>query len=249
MPEYLVTMNITFPPEMPQDAIDYLLAAEAETCRPYLESGEFARAWRTYGDHHGSHGHMALWNVAGSPGHDGARTVQRAYDSFPLVRHGYAENLRIQPLYENPNDPQTRAARADVGKWGAYPARPLTWELLWPLFGNETREQHNGELCVVQPIAPDVTIHCHPQSGNPRVIHFMVGDLKVADLGPTTPAPAGVHEDNVPGFVDFLGEWDGQPVAHDEWKRQIAADNGLVHSSYAAAKAAPRRRRAVPDHF
>lgn len=236
--EYLVTADITFAPGAPRELIDDLLAQEAVAAAPYLESGQFARAWARYGTHHGSHGHAALWETS-----FGEQWIRSVYDGFPLVRHGYMENITVQPLYVNPNDPHAKAAQRDRDKWGDHAPVPLTWNHLWKeLMRGPREEKQRGENSLAREIAPGVTIHNHPGSGNPRQIHFMVDGVKVAELGPTTDTPAGVHEDNVPRYIDFLADWADKPVGHEVWKRQIAADNGLVHPSYQHAKAAPRHR-------
>src|SRR5882724_496014 len=96
--EFIVEMDIHFGNELPE-VIDNLLEREAVACRPFFESGEFARAWMTWGQHFGDHGHMALWS-AGS-----AEYVRSAYSRFPLVQCGFTFGFHITPLYENPNDP------------------------------------------------------------------------------------------------------------------------------------------------
>jgi hypothetical protein len=78
-------------------------------------------------------------------------------------------------------------------------------------------------------LVPDgsITIHDHPGSGRPREIHFMVDGVKIAEFGPPD-GSEGVDSDVAPGYIDFLGEWDGQPVHHVDWKNRIMADNGLL---------------------
>lgn len=223
MPEFLVSMDITFPDGMSLEEKQELLSAEAEAARPYLEDGTFARAWRTYGEHTESHGHLALWS-----GDLITADVAAAYKGFPLVRAGLTSNWRATELLVNPNDPAGKLARAREDMWQGYKPVPLTWDSLIGFFDTgSTVRTHHGELPARFPVAPGVTVHIHPESGNPRAIHFMVGDVKVAELGPSGPAPEGVHEDNVPGYVDLLAKWDGEVIGHQEWKDQVALDNGI----------------------
>lgn len=237
MHEFLVTMDIAFPKHLTQASVESLLAEEAYAAAPFFASGEFARAWRSYGEHAGNHGHVALWRA------DSEHTVHAAYRAFPLVKMGFAHNLHIVALGENPNDPQVKARKAAENKWGDHEPIQLTWDSLYPLImAGPTQEQHRHELSLVGEIAPGVTIHVHPHSENPRTIHFMVDDEKVAEIGEDKPDMDVATEGAVAGFIDFLAEWLHRPIGHQMWKDQIAADNGLVHASYADAKAAPRQR-------
>lgn len=229
MPEFLVSMDIAFPEGMPREEKERLLAAEAEAAKPYLDNGWFARAWRTYGDHAGNHGHLALWS-----GSDQLTftEIADAYDSFPLVTAGCTRNWQATELLANPNDPASRMAQARKAMWKGYAPVPLTWDSLITLFDTSSfLRTHHGELPARRPVGPGITVHVHPESGNPRAIHFMVNDTKVAELGPSGPAPDGMHEDNVPGYVSFLAEWGGKPVTSQLWKDQIARDNGLLPAS------------------
>jgi hypothetical protein len=113
--------------------------------------------------------------------------------------------------------------------WEGYAPVALTWDSLITFFDTaSTVRTHHGELPALRPVGPGITVHIHPESGNPRAIHFMADDVKIAEIGPSGPAPDGMHEDNVPGYVSFLAEWDGKPVASQLWKDQIAQDNGLL---------------------
>jgi muconolactone delta-isomerase len=227
VPEFLVSMDITFPAGMPLGEIRALLAEEAQAAKPYLDSGEFARAWRTYGEHEGSHGHMALWDVPDR------FYLLDAYLGFPLVHKGYTANLRFQPLMVNPNDPETLPG---------LPVRLTFAELRRWLDEHGSASSVAGEGTSAE-IAPGVSIHDHPHSGRPRELHFMVGGQKIAEIGPETES---LQSENVaPGYIDFLAEWEGKPVHHEAWKQRILRDNGLVHDSYQDAVSAPRVRREV----
>lgn len=72
-----------------------------------------------------------------------------------------------------------------------------------------------------------VTIHDHPHSGRPLEIHFMVDGQKIAEFGPPE-GTEGVDTDVAPGYIDFLGQWMGQPVHHVDWKNLIMADNDMT---------------------
>lgn len=224
MPEFMITMDITFPDGMPQEERERLLAAEAQAAQPYFDSGTFARAWRTYGEHTGNHGHLALWSGTNLTW----ALLSSIYDNFPLVGNRCTRNWQATELLPNPNDPVSRMTGKRVSMWQGYRPVPLTWDSLIRFFDlDSTVRTHHGELPARFPVAPGVTVHIHPESGNPRSIHFMVGDVKVAELGPSGPAPESVHEDSVPGYVDFMGMWDHEVIGHQEWKYQIALDNGL----------------------
>lgn len=223
MPEFLVQMDVAFPVRMDDDERRALLAEEGRACAPYLDDGRFVRAWRSYGEHVGSHGHVALWDTPS------AADVAAAYATFPLVRRGIAVNFTITPLHDNPNDRVSRQRAAAARMWAGYKQIPLTWDSLVRLFDlNSPARTHHGEMPALAPVADGVTVHMHPESGNPRVIHFMVGDEKIAEIGPSRPAPDGMREDNVPGYVSILAEWDGHVIGHGEWKHQILLDNKIV---------------------
>ena len=99
MPDFLVEMDIVFPIEVTGDEIRFLLAAESRAIQVYVTLGEFQRVWRTYGEHTGNHGHLALWSAP-------SRTyIRDAYADFPLVKAGYGIVWLIRELQSNPNDP------------------------------------------------------------------------------------------------------------------------------------------------
>jgi hypothetical protein len=114
----------------------------------------------------------------------------------------------------------------------AFPVNWLSMRYLLDTYGSviDGPEGHGHELILVD---DQVAIHDHPSSGRPREIHFMVHDAehgwqKVAELGPT--GAKEENEDVATGYVDFLEEWAGQPVAHLDWKARIRRDNKLATS-------------------
>lgn len=233
--EYLVTADITFPRYMPQADVDTLLRLEADACEPYLTAGMMTRVWRTYGEHDSNHGHLALWTASDMG------VVEDAYASFPLVRRGYLVVQHITPLMVNPNDPGQPATELD--------GVPMTWHTLNGVLdvgigaGDDTAMEHGVWI-----VPGQVSIHRHPESDNPRQIHFMVHTngtaQKVAEIGP----PTGEGERVIPGYIDFLAMWAGQPVRHQRWVERIRRDNGLVYGSYEDAKAALRSRHVVDGY-
>ena len=229
MPEFMVTMHITFPTGMPANDIKPLLDEEARAAKPYLDSGQFSRVWRTYGSHMGSHGHLALWNMRDMA------DVALAYQTFPLVRKGYGVVESIIPLAVNPNDRRNAPLVAES-------PIPLTYYELNNFLGENGRNSTVTKEGVMATLVTGVTIHDHPHSGRPREIHFMVDGQKVAEIGPTDKAEG---EDVAPGYIDFLAEWDGRPVSHQAWKNRILADNGLLYADHSAAKSAPRHSMAA----
>jgi len=90
-----------------------------------------------------------------------------------------------------------------------------------------------------------VTVHDHPHGGTARELHVMAGGQKVAEIGPAddTDRAEGEHDEVVPGYVDFLAEWDGQPVRAARVKLKIAQDNGLEPDEKSA------RERAMTGYF
>jgi muconolactone delta-isomerase len=230
MPEYLVTMDIVIE-GLPLEARRKLLKAEAAACRPYMLAGKFVRAWRSWGLHEYNHGHVALWNA-------GSRAeVLAAYRTFPLVNQHYAVRLEITVLHKNPNDP-------GPDKGNLIPSVPfaLTYDNLREWLDDHGTPGHSMGEGMIAEIGPGIAIHDHPQSGRPREIHFMVDGQKIAEIGP----PDGNAGEVAPGYINFLAEWMGKPVHHEEWKQRILQDNGLLHPSYEAAVAAGRVTRVTP---
>lgn len=216
--EFLVHMQLHFPPETPADFITEHYAAEAEAAKPYLTSGEMARVWRVPG----KRDHWAIWDVKD------AQALHAAYTNFPMFPW---MNVDVIPLCTNPNDPGVPATEC--------PDVPMTYPVLRKMldaakaFGDNTALENGRELC------PGVSIHDHPGTDRNRQLHFMVDGQKVAELGPVT--DEGEKEIG-PGYVDFLAEWLGKPVSHAKWVARIKADNQLLHPDYDAALNAPRAR-------
>ena len=231
--EFLVHADIKFPEVMGYPRIRKLLDAEARACRPYMDAGIFTRAWRTYGDHQGSHGHVSLWDAPSE------EYIRQAYEGFPLVQAGILTITGIVALQVNPNDPGSPATeRPDLIM--NYPVlRSILDQARF--LGTDTAMEHG--VWIVPGI---VSVHDHPGSyETSRQIHFMVHDgdtaQKVAELGP----PAEDGETRAPGYVDFLAEWAGRPVHHRRWVARIKQDNRLVHDDYDAALNGSRQRREV----
>jgi len=230
--EFLAQMNIRFP-GVPHDQIVRLLESEALAAKPYLESGEFTRAWRSWGNHEGDHGHVALWTAPSS------QWVRDRYEAFPLVKGGYTDTLVITPLMHNPNDPGPHPLHMADAPF------PLTYENLnkhLAEYGRNSTVTNEGATAT---LVTGVTIHDHPHSGRSREIHFMVFGQKIAEIGPPT-----MHEGDevAPRYIDLLAYWDGKPVHHDAWKNRILADNGLLFDDYESAKAAPRTRHILASN-
>jgi len=230
--EFLVQMDIRFGNENPE-FIRALLESEALAAKPYLESGEFTRAWRSWGTHEGDHGHVALWTA---PSY---LWVRDRYDSFPLVRGGYTSLPQITELMHNPNDPGPHPLHMADAPF------PLTFENLRAyLIRYGTRSGVTNEGLTAE-LVTGVTIHNHPRSGRASEIHFMVFGQKVAEIGPLV---ASEGDEVAPRYIDLLVEWDGKPVHHEMWKNRILADNGLLFNDYESAKAAPRTRHVLASN-
>ena len=257
MSDFLVTMDIAFPEGMPLVQRRALLAAEKDACHPFMAAGQFQRAWRSWGEHEGSHGHVALWSAASM------EVVLDAYGTFPLVKQGYTRNFTVQPLQANPNDPGPHGenliteATIPLIALGSFPLTFANLRRFLDVTGKPANQM--GEGMTAEVIPGVLAVHDHPQSGRPRELHVMIADpaglpdrgdataseasrahwQKIAEIGP----PDGDAGEVGPGYINFLAEWAGRPVHHEEWKRRILADNNLLHDSYEAAVAAPRVKR------
>lgn len=218
---FLVRMELKLPPALLVDKLRRLYADEAQAAQPYLDSGEFARVWRIPG----TRNHIALWDVAD------VQTVHDAYTSFPMFPF---MTITVEPLCVNPNDPGTPATDA--------PDVRFTWAGLNAVYQADAGHQASGpghahgEGKTVM-ITPDISIHQHPGSAAPAEFHVMYQNTKIAEVGPDENLQG---EEKAPGYVDFLAEWDGQPVLYRKWKARIAADNRVLHPNYEAALDAPR---------
>lgn len=227
MPEFLVHFDITIPPNtLTVEQIDAMYAAEADAARPYLENGSFTRVWRVPG----SRAHWAIWTAPD------ADYVHRAYASFPFWKGGFGV-ATVHPLAINPNDPAYRRSQVIPADF----TLPLTYRSLVHYLAQHgtAGDSDHGEGMTAE-LLPGVSIHDHPDSGRPFQLHFMVDGQKIAEIGPPTAAD-GTEGDVAPGYIDFLAEWDGRPVAHEAWKDRIMADNGLsTYPSYEGARKAAR---------
>jgi len=101
----------------------------------------------------------------------------------------------------------------------------------------------HGEGRMAELPAIGVTVHDHPHSGSGRELHVMLNGMKVAEIGPADNSDLrpGEHDDNVPGYVDFLAEWTGKPTMGEGYGRlklKIAQDNGLVPDETSARERA-----------
>lgn len=234
MPEFLVQASIVFPEGTSGQARAQMLTLEANACQPYLDSGQMKRVWRTWGEHDGDHGHLALWDA------QDAEHVWAAYGTFPLYVANILSVHTIRALQVNPNDPGTPLE--DM------PGFPFTWDTFSEVLeaarvlGTDIAMEHGAWV-----IPGKVSIHCHPESREtPLQVHVMAHDAagnaqKVAELGP----PSGDGEARAPGYVDLLEEWAGMPVAHRQLKARILRDNHLDHPDYNTAVTAQRVRHPV----
>jgi muconolactone delta-isomerase len=223
MPEFIVEFEITPPFGLAIAAFEELLAQEAQAAKPYLDNGTFARVWRIPGQR----SHIALWNAPD------ADYVHRAYASFPLFKLNIGR-ATVLPLAVNPNDPGTPAAdRPDL---------KMTWACLNDYYNAQEGHQpgeagaarHESKTVM---LTDTVSIHKHTDGPEPEELHFMVSDVKVAELGPDRNTRG---EMKAPGYVDLLAKWAGAPVEWQQWKTRIEQDNGVLHPSYEDALAAPR---------
>lgn len=229
MAMFLVRMNLKLPAARDLVKDDQwekeMYAAEAEAARPYLESGEFARVFRVPG----TRNHIALWDVAD------VQAIHDAYTSFPFFPW---MDVHVEPLCVNPNDPGYPAQdRPDLTMTWADLNRFYTEHLTGHQVLSPERQEHGEGETVM--LTDTVSIHKHPHSGEPEEFHFMVGDVKVAEIGPDKNEH---HEMKAPAYVSFVAEWEGAPIGFYQWKARIAADNRVLHPNYETALAAPRAR-------
>ena len=224
MPEFLVHFDINPPYGMPAEEFERHLAEEKEAAAPFFSNRTFTRVWRVPGQL----GHIAIWRAPD------ADYVHRAYASFPLFRLNIGR-ATVTALAVNPNDP---GQPASVPEGWRLHGKPLTYPVLRAHLDEAKANGWNTSMENGIEIAPGVSIHDHPGSDRGRQIHFMVDGQKLAELGPREDEGEAIGA----GYVDFLAEWFGRPVIHDQWRARIAADNNLVHGDYASAFAAPRQR-------
>lgn len=223
MAEFLVHMQLRFPPETSAAFIASHYAAEAEAAKPYLDGGSMQRVWRVPG----RRDHYALWDVRD------AQEIHDAYTNFPMFPW---MDVTVTPLCTNPNDPGTPATDC--------PGLRMTWGELNKFYNAAfgTLPGPRGALLKegkTVMLTDTVSIHKHPGSPFPEEFHFMVGDVKVAEIGPDAHTNGEVK---APRYVDILAQWDGEPVASRKWKARILQDNGLLHLDYAHALSGPRAK-------
>jgi len=222
--EFLVHMELRLPARITDGMITNLYASEARAAKPYLDSGQMARVWREPG----TRNHYALWDVAD------VQAVHDAYTSFPMFPW---MTVHVTPLCVNENDPGTPARER--------PDLKMTWACLSAYYdsqpghepepGSPQAGRHEGKTVM---LTDTVSIHMHA-GAFPREIHFMCGDVKVAELGPDE----NLHgEPKAPRYVDILAEWDGSPVQWRKWKARVLADNKTLHPDYETALRGPRAR-------
>ena len=220
MGTFLVHMELNLPPGTTPERERELYDAEAETARPYLDSGMFARCWREPG----TRNHWALWDVPD------AEVIHCAYTSFPMFPW---MTIKVIPLCVNPNDPGEPAR--DL------PELRMTWAGLNEHYRAHRAEQHVsaiGEGGSVD-LTEHVSIHKHPHGSTPEEIHFMVDGQKLCEIGPDVNLNG---EPKAAKYIDFLAEWEGKPVSHRKWEARIRQDNRLLHPDYATALASARGR-------
>jgi muconolactone D-isomerase len=226
MAEFLVNMQLHFPPETPGDFIARHYAQEAAAAQKYIRAGQITRLFRVPG----TRNHVALWDVPD------VQAIHDAYTNFPMFRW---MTVDVKPLCTNPNDPGTPYAGCDglMFTW-----RDLNRYYTAHLTGQPGDGHGHGEgETVILDDTPGavISIHKHPGSAFPEEFHLMAGDVKVAEIGPDE----NLHgESKAPGYIDFLAEWDGVPVHWLKVKSRVAADNRVLHPDYNAALNAPRAK-------
>jgi len=96
--EFLITMTVTVPPEVPQQEVDHTLAREAERARTLAAQGHLRRLWSLSAPP-GVHRALGLWR-AGS-----GVEIAAIVDALPL-RHWMT--VETVPLSTHPSDPGSR---------------------------------------------------------------------------------------------------------------------------------------------
>lgn len=218
MPEFLVHAVIKLPPGMTEEERLPLYEAEERFAAKYFNEGTFVRCMREAG----TRSHWALWDVPD------ADYVHCAYSTLPLYQLNYL-TCEVIALAVNVNDPGYPAHE--------HPEVRFTYDFLRSWL-NSAKAGASG----AQP-APEhgfmlwdrVSVHDHPGSERPLVIHVMVDGQKLCEIGPSLDGSG--HTD-----IDFLATWQGRPVYHAKMERRIRKDNMILHPDYAAAVAAQRNR-------
>ncbi len=214
MPEFLVHMKLNFPPGMKRPEMQRLYHKEARRAAELATAGAFLRVWRIPGQT----AHISLWEARD------ATALHEMLESWPMFSY---MDLTVTPLAVNRNDPG--------GAADELPEIMFTYPVLRELLDahHAHSEEHGLDL------GAGVSVHDHPGTDRGLQVHVMVDGQKVAEIGPR----AAGGESVAPAYVDFLAEWEGRPVRHARWQRRIAADNELVHDSYAEAVMATRNSR------
>ena len=229
MPEFLVHMQFNFPADLTPIRKQELYLHEAARAAELAEAGVFKRVWRIPG----RTAHISLWEVPD------ATVLHECLESWPMFDF---MDIQVTPLALNHNDPG--------GVAEDLPGMQMTYSTLRAVI-DAHRDHGHGDADGIE-LAPGISIHDHPGTDRALQIHFMVDGQKMAEIGPpitTHQFPPGqtqgkvIGESVVPGYIDFLAEWEGRPVRHARWQNRIAKDNGLTHSSYEDALAASRVRR------
>jgi muconolactone D-isomerase len=202
MAEFLVRFDIAFPPGFDARRMEHLYTEEATAARPLIQEGLMRMVWRIPG----TRNHWAYWNVPD------ADFLHRAYSSFPLWKAGFGVVAEVVPLADNPNNPGWPVSVSEG-------TMPLTWENLYPLAVRQRSSWPHGTT-----IAPNVSLHVHPESPFPREVHFMVDGQKVAAIGPPDKQEG---EALAGGYVALIARWEHQPVMHYYWWNKIMQDNRL----------------------
>jgi len=221
MSEFLVHMQFRFPQSLWDDPtrMQALYTREGKRAAELAQAGLLKRVWRIPG----RTAHISLWEAAD------ATALHEALMSWPMW--GYMHDIEVTPLAAKHNDPSGMAE--DL------PGIKFTYDHLRPLLDEHHAHGEGQGL----DLGAGISIHDHPDTDRGLQIHVMVDGQKVAEIGPPAQPEYGAEESVVPGYIDFLGEWEGRPVRHERWVQRIKADNGLLHASYAEAVQASRYRR------
>lgn len=225
MAEWLVEMEFHFPGLWTHDTMQEHYTEEAHRASQLAETGLFKRVWRVPG----RRGHISLWEAPD------ADVLHRALESWPMFMF---MSITVKPLAINHNDPG--------GVAEGYPDVQFTYPVLRSIL--DDHHAHSEDTGYVLPGGDDtISIHDHPGTDRSRQIHVMCKNLdetwqKIAEIGPPVLDPNS-HESVIPGYIDFLVEWDKRPVRHVQWQRRIERDNNLLNLNYEEALTHPRFSR------
>lgn len=222
MPEFLVHMEFTFPPTMTPEEMQTHYTTEANHAKELADAGVFKRVWRIPGHL----GHIALYEC------ENADELHSILLSWPMFM--YMKN-EVTALAVNHNDPGGVAEELPDIKFNYDTLRFL-------LNLNGGHGEHGG-----YDLGEGISIHDHPGTDRPAQIHVMCDGQKIAEIGPPYDYVdfRDGKESVVPGYIDFLAEWQGRPVRHVRWQERIKRDNNLVHASYDDAVKGTRYSRTL----